>query len=217
MQNGVAMKKLLLVSALISAGAFANAQSFQKGRFFIQISEGGTTTHIATDGDSRHHGDEGGDRDPLTIEYGLTDKVGVGLNIGTDLYKVDASKYFGFEPRSKYAQMFFSETTLDFNYHFYNTKKLDLSSFFSVGLAVTTLKGDDFGEGGYQYNAKGNIVRTGAKMKYYFSRRFGIMAMVSGYTAKCSPFAVSGNNVAKNVTTNLTGWAFEFGPCFKFR
>ncbi len=217
--------RLLLAYASVIALLFifhgkARAQSFHKGALLISLSEGTTHTHYTTHNtavaqDGHHSTNTDGDRDPLTVEFGLTDRWGIGINMGTDIIKVNSKDFYGFATTKGKVNAFMSEVTLDGNYHIFNTKHTDLSAFLSVGLAGVTIKGND-GDFAYQYNAPGAIVRVGSKVKYYFRKRFGVMAMVSTYAAGCSPEMVKDNTVGNNYATSIKGWALEFGPCFRF-
>ncbi len=204
----------------------ARAQSFHKGALMISLSEGTThtiynthSTVITNDGGHPTH--INGDRDPLTVEFGLTNHIGLGLNMGTDIIKVNPETFYGFKTAKGTVNAFMSEFTIDANYHFFNTKHTDLSAFISLGASSVTIKGNDGVNGNdgnfsYQYNAGGGIARVGAKVKYYFRNRFGVMAMLSTYAANCSPKGIKGNTAGNEYATSIKGWALEFGPCFRF-
>ena len=199
----------------------ARAQSsFHKGALLISLSEGRTHTHYATHNtaianDGGNHTNTDGDRDPLTIEYGLSKNWGIGLNMGTDIIKVNPVDFYNFSTNKSYVNAFMSEFTIDGTYHFFNTRHTDVSAFLSLGAASVTLKGND-GDFAYQYNAGGGIIRFGSKAKYYFKRRFGVMAMISTCSANCSPKGIKGNTVGNDYSTSINGWALESGPCFRF-
>ena len=197
----------------------ATAQAFRKGSLLISASEGTTwskytTGTTNTTNDVLHHENINGDRDPLTLEYGITDHLGIGINMGGDVFRVDPSKFYNFQASTHNVKVFMSEFTFDGNYHFYVTKKLDLCAFTSLGFSSVTFKGND-GDHSYNYEAGGGIIRVGAKAKYYFFRRFGVMGMLSAFSANCSSKGVKGNTVGEGYNTSIKGAALEFGLCYR--
>ena len=146
----------------------------------ISLSEGSTNTQITTtnqltgDGHTTHIM---GVRDPLTVEYGINNKWGIGLNLGGDILKMDPSKLYSGAAPGKSVAMIMSEFTLDVQYHFLVTRHVDLAGFLSGGGAGVLIQGNE-GDHAYKYQAGGGIMRTGIKAKYYFCRRFGFMTML---------------------------------------
>ena len=202
---------------IISANT--NAQSFRKGSFLISISEGSTyaaytTTGSAQNSDVMNTGHIAGDRDPITVEYGITKKWGIGLNMGGDIYNIDPSRFYNFSTTTNKVKVITSELTLDANYHFFVTRHTDIAACLSFGGSSVSFKGND-GDFHYQYNSGGNIVRIGTKARYYFRKRFGVHAMLSAFTTKNATNGIKGNTVANNYTTGLSGYAIEFGLCYR--
>lgn len=194
------------------------AQSFKKGSVLINVSEGSTyATYTATNinTDVVHATYIEGCRDPLTVEYGITDKWGIGINMGGDIYQIDPAKFYDFKTSEK-VKSIMSELTLDANYHFYATRHTDLAAFGSLGFSSVSMTGDD-GDFHYQYKSGGMIIRAGMKARYYFRKRFGATGMLSGFATQCSPEGVKGNTVANNYTTSIKGYALEIGLCYRIR
>jgi len=101
----------------------------------VSISEGTTYSTFSTStttpsGNEHNIGNITGNRDPITIEYGLTDHWGLGLNMGGDFYNADPSKYYNFQTPTNSIKVNTSELTLDANYHFFVTRHFDLAGFF---------------------------------------------------------------------------------------
>jgi len=70
---------IVFVSVLIFLSGNIYAQSFKKGSLLVSVSEGVTYTHYSTSatGSEVIHKDHiNGDRDPITVEYGLTSTGG---------------------------------------------------------------------------------------------------------------------------------------------
>lgn len=206
----------ILVSGLFADKPTLHAQTFRKGTILISLSEGGTRAHYSTsggqDGAIAHDGSVGGDRDPLTIEYGISNKWSIGLSSGADILNVNTGTFYDFPIASVKAKAITSEFTLDGNYHFLVTNQADIAAFASVGQSSIFIKGRE-GDFNYRYQANGGLLRGGVKARYYFSKRFGALAMFSLYCAKYKPDASS--NIGQGVTTTLAGHAIEFGLTYR--
>ena len=230
MKNVFSQLPILL---LIVCGTQVSAQSFKRGTFLVGMSEGSTSAYMVTD----HKGQKQqgnrtvacrkGERDPLSLEFGISDKLGIGVTMGTDIFQVDPEKFYGFSlPSGRNITLYTSELTFDLNYHIYSNNKADFSAFVSMGTFSTCFKGKENlssvneltgqSEWTYQYQSRGQIFRTGTKAKFYFTRRVGALGMFSIYHGESSSGGIKGNTVAKNYRTNLSGVATEFGLCFRF-
>jgi hypothetical protein len=195
----------------------ANAQAFTKGSLVISVSEGVTYSNYMTASTTYRDvitRNVNGDRDPLIIEYGLSDHWGISLTWGGDIYRVDPTTFYRAQTNGSVVKAITGDFTVDANYHFYVTKRVDLSGFGSLGLAGISIKGNE-GDRAYQYSAGGGIMRLGAKAKYYVLKRFGIMGMFSAFSTGMSPAGVKDNTIAREVTTSITGCALEFGLCYR--
>src|SRR5262245_47006007 len=97
-------------------GAQAHAQAFRKGSLQLSVSEGATFAHYATtntrDG-GRVTDNINGDRDPLTIEYGLSDRWSVGISMGGDVFRLDPNTFYGIKEQEKKTVATTSEITFD--------------------------------------------------------------------------------------------------------
>ncbi len=197
-----------------------NAQAFHKGSLLISVTEGSTYAKYTTNDVS---GKKPvlvnsqlmcGDRDPLILEYGLSNRWGIGLTSGADIFRVNPSKFYGFSTSNNSINVVTSEVTIDVNYHVFVNKRLDLSVFASSGFFNLAYKSTD-GDVSYQYNASGNIMRFGTKARYYFWKRLGAVGMISSYAANASPKNIKNNGESKSYSTSINGMAIEMGLCFK--
>ncbi|MES2618638.1 MAG: hypothetical protein V4613_12220 [Bacteroidota bacterium] len=220
------MKKQLILafSFLVFLAPAVNAQmAFKKGCLLLSISEGSTTakysttnTAQTTESPATQFSEMDGIRDPLFIEFGLSNRWGIGLSTGNDLFDVDPNKYYGFNlSDNKKVNVKTSEFTFDVNYHLYTRKRLDWSIYTSFGSFGVAFSGKD-GDAAYNYKAKGGIIRVGSKLRYYFWKRLGVLGMVSQYSGTASTDGVKGNTVGTNTATTISGYALEFGLCFRF-
>ncbi len=197
------------------------AQAFSKGAFIISLSEGSTQAHYTTTRTDGYHtkendGNIDGDRDPLTLEYGLSKQWGIGVNLGGDILRVDAKKHYDLTTAQKQVNVITSEATVDVHYHYLVSERTDLSVFGSVGLAGVILKGNE-GDRDYQYVSSGSLLRLGTQARQYLTKRFGIHGMLSVYAANCAMADTKHNTIATNTATNIKGYALEFGICYRLR
>ena len=195
------------------------ADAFKKGYLLISVTEGTTHAGYSTNNKSNtYDGNQNvvldGDRDPLTLEYGITNHWGLGLNIGTDIFTINPGMY-GFSSSSGDVKALMTEFTVDANYHYFVTHHTDLSFFASVGTSSVYIKGNE-GDGQYEYNASGGIVRVGTKARYYFKNRFGLIGMLSTFASSTTPDNKKTNTVGHNYNTLIQGYAVEFGVCYRF-
>jgi len=197
-----------------------NAQAYRKGSLLISLSEGSTFADYSTNDVSGKKPTRVnsqfmcGDRDPFIIEYGLTNKWGIGLSSGTDIFKVNSATFYNVSTADNTMKVSTSELTFDVNYHVFVNKRLDLSVFVSTGLFSANSK-STAGDVSYNYSSGGTILRAGTKARYYFWKRLGAFGMISSYSASGSPKNVKDNTVGKNYATSVTGMAVEAGFCFR--
>jgi hypothetical protein len=197
-----------------------NAQSFKKGTLLVSVSEGSTLANYKT----KEHINSTpqlinsdviiGVRDPLIIEYGVSNKWSIGLSSGNDIFNINPSKYYGFSTSNNIVKTTTSELTFDVNYHVFVNKRLDLSVFASGGIFNIKIAGND-NDFFYKHEASGLIARYGTKARYYFYKRFGVVGMISSYLANASSENIKGNTEAKMYSTHINGLAIEAGLCFK--
>jgi hypothetical protein len=168
--------------------------------------------------------------DPVITEYGLTNRIGLGFTAGGDNFRVDANKFYGQNiPESACENLmpvYTKYRTIDISYHYFTTKRLDLSVFGSAGtfklsgMAYTTISEYSTEASVYNYNSRGGIVRTGARARWYYSKRWGAMAMLYGYKSYAKePHKINFISDAKGtggISTSLTGIGFEIGICVRF-
>ncbi len=205
-------------------------KAFQRGSLLVSISEGSTSsvfttkTTGATSGGSKSESPAlvkrslvEGCRDPLIIEYGISNHWGLGLSSGKDIFTINPGDFYGFTLSSNEPiQVSTNELTFDGNYHVFVNKRLDLSVFNSLGCFSVTFAGKDGDAAPYKYTANGNIIRLGTKVRYYFLRHFGAFGMASLYAGGTSPKDVKDNTVAGTYSTNVSGYAVEIGLCYRF-
>jgi hypothetical protein len=210
------------LTVALLATATLNAQSFNKGSLLISVSEGTTYTHYVITDNSTNPGvvkdyNLNGDRDPLFIEYGISKKWGIGLLMGGDVFHINPSTYYNTSSNDK--KVITSELTVEGSYHFYNTRKWDLSGCMGLGFAGVSFNGFNGDGASTKYDAGGNIIRLSGKARYYPFKRFGILCILSTYAESCTPCPTNNNSnsLDKQTKTNITGYAIEFGICYRVR
>jgi hypothetical protein len=234
---------LLSICLLAGANQMKAQKAFQRGSLMVSISEGSTVSKYKTSGvtgtassatpgmykshengvvDDSHpieHGEPTcGVRDPLIVEYGVSDRISLGFSSGNDLFKVDPSTFYGFTridgaPVTAKTE----ELTFDGSYHFFVNKRLDLSAFAGIGMFNVAFKSQEVSDATpYNYSAKGNMARGGLRVRYYFYKHLGAFGQISSYTGKCSSNKVKENNLPGNYSTSISGSAIEAGLCYRF-
>lgn len=213
----IALPAAIFLAVIIHTNV--DAQAFRKGSLLVSASEGATFARYTTTGPDAYNqviatNNNNGDRDPLTIEYGLSNKWGISLTSGGDIYRVNTATFYGDKASTGTVKAITGELTVDANYHFYVTRRVDISGFGSVGLSGVSIKGSD-GDRAYEYTAGGTIIRLGARARYYVFKRFGIMGMFSAFSTSLSPDGSKGNTIGQDVHTSIQGCALEFGLCYR--
>ncbi len=210
----------LSILFIIFTSNLSFAQAFKKGTLIISLSEGHTLANYQTNDISS--GKEKlvandviiGVRDPLIIEYGVSNRWSIGLSSGNDIFRINPSKFYGFNTSDNKVKVSTSEFSFECSYHVLVNKKLDLSVFASTGLFSITMKGND-NDLYYNHTSNGTIVRYGTRAHYYFFKRLGAVGMISNYLANSSTKDVKDNNIAQDYSTSINGIAIEAGLCFR--
>lgn len=168
--------------------------------------------------------------DPLITEYGLTDKIGLGMTRGGENFNVNVNKFYRqniLEGTNEHIMAASTKyITFDVSYHYLTTKRLDLSVFGSAGYYKLSgnayakyISGSDYQQTLFSYNARGGVIRTGARARYYYSKRWGVMAMAYAYTGgvreRNKPSPISDGRSNGGISTTLTGGGFEIGICMR--
>lgn len=178
--------------------------------------------------------------DPFIMEYGLTNKIGLGFSYGGETYGVNVNEYYNANilETSPTMNAITKYLTFDFSYHPYSTKRLDISLFGSAGFFRVSGTAYSNLQSGLTYDADGNpittscfrkevfnyygrgaVIRTGARARYYFSKRFGLMAMYYYFNGlvkeKQKPNTISDQKPTSGYYTMINGMGLEFGLCFR--
>lgn len=208
---------ICIVSFLALLGMSASAQvAFRRGSLMVSLSEGSTISNYSTrniNTGERHSICTPGDRDPIIIEYGISNRWGLGISSGNDVYKIKPGAY-GFRTSGDVVTSKTSEFTFDGTYHVFVNKRLDLSVYGSIGFFSVNVKGKD-GDNAYNYTSNGNIFRVGTRARYYFWKRLGATGMISSYAANSTPKDVRGNTVGNSYSTSMNGFTIEMGLCYR--
>lgn len=174
--------------------------------------------------------------DPFIMEFGLNNKLGIGFSSGGETYGINVNDYYKAE-MPEGMQFMNAQTkylTLDLSYHPLVTKRMDISLFGAAGYFKVSGTASGFMMDGtidqntmyctpptktFSYNGKGAVVRTGVRSRFYFTKRFGFMAMAyafNGYVKeKQKPNPISDQKNNTGYGTMITGAGLEFGICFR--
>jgi len=220
---------LAVLLSILFFNSNMSAQAFKKGAFLISISEGGVNAHYNTNnksiladdinskGSSSPHDYLKGIRDPLIIEYGITNRIGIGVSTGGDIWAINPQKY-GINAPEKEINILTKEFTFDLNYHLFVTRRVDWTIYGSVG-GFSVFFNENFNAQKQNYYAEGHILRTGSLVRYYVFKRWAVLGMISLYDSKAAPKEEKSkpeeNNLPYDYSTRIKGWAFEFGISFR--
>src|ERR1035437_3306807 len=159
----------------------AHSQAFKKGSLLVGLTEGSTSSVYSVGENNNPVRNEPihGVRDPLSLEYGITNHWGIGISMGTDIFNINPNSFYGTDGLPVTGvKSTTSELTLDASYHFYVSKRNDLSLTASVGSSSVSIKGNN-GDSKYQYTANGGIMRFGIHARHYFCKRIGVIGMLT--------------------------------------
>jgi hypothetical protein len=210
------MKKLTIIAgtafaiAILSASVKAQSMAFRQGSFEINVTEGNTYSNYTSNGLSTSVG-EGhtiGCRDPFQIEYGLTNRWGIGISSGADLYTFNGVS-------GGQVHTVTSEFTIDGSYHFFVTKKIDVAAVASYGGSSIDFKGGT-GDNSYSYATKGDIGRIGLHGRFFVLGHFGLVAMVTAFSETGVQQVASGYT-GPRYSSSFWGIAKEFGICYRIK
>jgi hypothetical protein len=231
---------ILCFALFLMIGHLNFAQAFHRYSLSVAIT-GGSTRAVYSTRDNLELGSSTlrnrecikGEMDPLVIEFGITNHIGIGFTHGENAYMIDANKFYNYGPADEPGKQLYSHvsySTFDVYFHPYITRKLDFAIFNSVGSLRVNVWDDLILPGStaelhpnidsdldyHLYYAQGTILRTGIQTRYYFWKRLGIMSMISGFSGFAKPKTATGNNFGSGYSTVLTGYTCEFGLCFRF-
>ncbi|MDZ4664203.1 MAG: hypothetical protein SGJ15_04945 [Bacteroidota bacterium] len=220
----------LLFTVFLGSAQDQSPKAFYKGCLVTSITGGPSRalfTTYSNEGKKVHSDIAPGIIDPLIMEYGLTDKIGIGFSKGGENYNINANKFYN-AGVAHGSEMMWTSTkylTADISYHPYKTKRLDVSVFTSLGYFKVI--GECYSNNEwtcnpsnlFSYKGRGVVVRSGVRSRFYFTKRFGLMAMAYGSNglvkAKIKPSSVSDQKNNSGYYTNVICGGLEFGLCFR--
>jgi hypothetical protein len=237
----------LITVGLVAAGFFSQAQTaFHRYSLLVGVTGGPARAIYSTRDNSgsgmsdlNHRESIRGEADPLVVEFGVSNRIGVGFSLGGDAFRVDPTKFYGYRATDELTDKLMSTShyfTADFYYHPYVTKKVDVSAYvgfgsFKVNMTdypqsnnqTTTTASDPnaapqqiYCEPAKSYDAKGSILRVGVNARYYFWKRLGVMGMLTTFSGAAKPKSINENSIGSNYSTIITGYSAEFGLCVRF-
>ncbi len=216
--------KLLLWIVMLLPFSSMFAQSFKKGTLLIGVSEGVTSARYTTSDIYTHQiiSDEiiKGDRDPIQIEYGITNKWGIALSSGNDIFKINPQKLYKYDYDVQMKSKT-SELLIEANYHFFVTNKWDMVLFVAIGAYKTELfdiNSSCVKNANVVYD-KGKISRGGIKIRYYVLKRLSILGMLSGFNAYAQSERLDNPSndmeYTNRIATSVKGVTLEFGLSYR--
>lgn len=220
------MKTKLFITGLVLtlfSTLLMNAQSFRKGTWLIGISEGTTWAHYTTSDVKTNQVINDavikGDRDPLQIEYGVSNKWGISVSFGNDIFKVNPQQFYKYS-NADIMKSKSSESLIEANYHFFVTNQWDLVAFAGIGCFKVELYDKDSKcvKNPIITYKNGGIFRSGIKARYYFTNRWAILGMCSMFSANAyNASPVINDVIIPRIQTTIKGLTIEFGVSYKIK
>ncbi len=228
--------RILSITLVLTLTLVATAQEGPKAfhKYCVITSVTGGPSKVlyetkASDGTPIHSEVLDANIDPTITEYGLTDKIGLGITRGSDNLSVNTNKFYRQNISEELNEHMMAISTkyytFDVSYHYFTTKRFDFSVFGSAG--YFKVMGATYGQNYqldcpqalYSYHGRGGVIRTGARARWYFSKRWGLMAMIYGYKGFIKepnrPNPISDAKSSGSISTSLTGIGSEFGICLR--
>ena len=213
-----------------------SAQAFQQGNKNIDIGIGigsygtkitvtNTVSNGAGSSDSSYTDTDGAASTviPINFEYGLTDKIGLGLDLTISNYFIDE------EDEDEIARVNSFDVGVRSNYHLLNSDRNDL--MLGVGLGFSSLNWEaEPSQGQFidSYSGSGLYITVGVTDRIFFSENIGILFNVAyrGYfysalETKLTPegeafFEAANVNFTQEIDWTFTGLHIGTGIAVKF-
>lgn len=210
------LKSLLLIILISCVSNQLFSQAFEKGNINIDLGLGfgafGTRATFKDANTKLEYSVTDGAAStiiPLAFEYGISNKIGLGLQIGTSNYFIDKKDSTNVSKSVRSVDF-----ALKFNFHLLNANRNDL--FISLGLGGSSINWE-FENTSETYSGSGTYFTLGLTDRIFFTDNIGILFNL-GYTGynynnvKTS----SGNPILDNLTWSVKGINFGTGLAVKF-
>jgi hypothetical protein len=210
--------KILLIASLITSFVFTNnlskAQSFQKGTFDIDLGLGFGfyATQVSTTINGLtviSNGHAGSWITPFSLEYGIGNRVGLGLEVVSDHYITQTDSISGTKPNDHS-----SEVAVIGNYHFVRTDHIDFYGGLSVGVSSITVDANN--NAGGVFTSGGSFVDLHFNTRFFIGHHFAFTLSLRFPTLNYSNGTYS-DNIGNSIPFSLTGsgWVFGIGIAVK--
>ena len=222
------MKKLFFLLPVFFLFSFqnVNGQAFQKGNFNIDLGIGfgayKTTTKFQFDffGTPITFTEEDGAASgmfPLSLEYGISNKFGLGLEFGFCNYAIDDSTEDsnGNLVMNNTESVKSTDIMLFCNFHLLDSEKNDL--FIGIGFGSSNVVWTFKDNLSYEYTGRGGLFKFYIKDRIFFSESVGILFNL-GYTSYVyNNMEASDNNaILEGLKWNVSGVNIGTGLALKF-
>jgi hypothetical protein len=222
------MKKLLFLLPVLFLLPFQNikGQAFQKGNFNIDLGIGfgayKTTTKFQFDffGSPITITEEDGAASamiPLSLEYGISNKFGLGLEFGACNYAIDDSTedVNGTMIENNTESVKSRDVLLFCNFHLLDAEKNDL--FIGLGIGSSSVVWTFKDNSTYEYSGRGGLFKLYIKDRLFFGEHVGMLFNL-GYTSYVyNDMKTSDNNaILEGLKWNVRGLNMGVGLALKF-
>jgi hypothetical protein len=212
------ISKLFIIGSLIISFVFTNnlsrAQSFQKGTMDIDLGLGFgfyatqvTTTINSVDFSSTGHA--GSWIVPLSFEYGIGNRVGLGLELVSDTYITQTDSTTNAKPNDHS-----TEFALFGNYHFVRTEHIDFYGGLTLGVSSITINTDNSANG--VFTSGGSFVDIHFNSRFFIGNHFAFTLSLRFPTLNYANGTYT-DDLQNSIPFSLfgSGWVFGIGVAFK--
>jgi hypothetical protein len=211
------MKKIILLSIALSSLLLMSqniqAQAFQKGNinFDVGLGIGAYGTKVTFKAAGLEFSETDGASSfvvPISFEYGVTDKVGIGAQFGSSSYFIDQDSSDATESVKAL------DFGVNFNFHLLSSDKNDL--FIGLGFGASSVKWA-FKNINETYSGTGNYFNLYITDRIFFSDNIGVLFNLGykGYTYNNMESSTN-NAFLDGLTWSLKGVNFGTGLAVKF-
>lgn len=208
------LMNLIVAFSIIFSATFSKAQSFQKGTCDIDLGIGFAFYATQFDITGTTLGSNGHAATwvvPFSFEYGIGNRVGIGLDIVSDTY-INAADTSG---SSNHTSAHSSEIGIFGNYHFVRTDHIDFYGGLTLGVSSLTINSNNSINS--VYSGGGSFADLHFNSRFFIGNHFGITLSL-----RFPSFSFIGLKYTDIFQTNnnidfyLRGWVFGTGLYFKF-
>ncbi len=204
--------RTIALAACMMAASFTNAQSFQKGSIFFDLGLGlgiyNTTSYNYQDSVTKT-GKAGAIIIPVTFEYGIGNRIGIGAQLVTQNYLSSKDSLSNYKPTANT-----KDINVFGNFHFVRAEHTDLFAGLTIGLSAFKYNANNLQAS--TLDAAGSYFDIHLGGRFLFTKHFGMIASLRFPSFKyIQGLAQDNNGNQVNFDFKLSGVVIGTGVTFK--